>query len=539
MSTPNARPRASFAPSEQLPDALSRLVETAPVLLSFTDPGGRLIYTNQAIVSLLGVPRERLLGLGWLDSVHSDDRARMADRWLGALENAEDLDEEVRVVTADGSVRWLDVHTRAHQDDDGKVVGHFGTALDITDRKLADARLQRLAETIYATPQEDRLRSLLATVVDAIGADNGFVSMLIDDATAQVVRSFDPEQFEEGLVYELETTPCANVVGGEMRIYPRDAQARFPDDPLLVEMDVHAYAGAPLSSADGTVIGVLAGLYRNPIDEPERVRPLLELAAAQIASELERLSSERELASYRDHLRDLVELRTEELSAANEELESFSYTVAHDLRSPLRIINGYAHSVREDCGDRLDDANHEALGRICDAATHMGSLIDAVLGLARVARAEIDRRTVDVTAMATELVEQAIAPTPDRKTSIRVHEGLTAEADPVLLREVLQNLIENAVKFSAERSCFELEIGQCGTEHGLALFVSDKGAGFNMTYADKLFAPFHRLHDPNDFPGTGVGLATAQRIVRRHRGRIWATGELGEGATFYFTLGSG
>ena len=229
--------------------------------------------------------------------------------------------------------------------------------------------------------------------------------------------------------------------------------------------------------------------------------------------------------------------RTTELNAANKELEAFSYSVSHDLRAPLRSIDGFSQAVLEDYAGRLDDQGRDYLSRVRAATQHMGQLIDDLIKLARVARAEIKREAVDLSALAGEVLAELQKREPGRRVECHIEPGLAAEGDARLLRVVLDNLLGNAWKFTGRQPQPRIEFGATrGADGEPAFFVRDNGAGFDMTYAGKLFGAFQRLHTVHDFPGTGVGLATVQRIVHRHGGRVWAEGAVGKGATFYFTL---
>jgi len=222
--------------------------------------------------------------------------------------------------------------------------------------------------------------------------------------------------------------------------------------------------------------------------------------------------------------------------AARRELLAFSYSVAHDLRTPLRGINGYSAALVEDLGDNLDADAKDYLERIRAAATRMGHLIDALLGLARISGATLTRGVVDLTAMAHAVLARLRAAEPHRVVECVVASGLFVKGDPWLLRVALENLLGNAWQFTSKREAAEIELGI--TEHidGRVYFVRDNGAGFDMAHAHRLFTPFQRLHAQNEFAGTGIGLATVQRVVHRHGGTIWVEATANRGATFRFTL---
>jgi PAS domain S-box-containing protein len=225
-----------------------------------------------------------------------------------------------------------------------------------------------------------------------------------------------------------------------------------------------------------------------------------------------------------------------EMTAANRELEAFSYSVSHDLRAPLRSIDGFSLALLEDYSEKLDDEGKKHLERVRAATQRMGTLIDDLLDLARVTRASMQLEAVNVSEAATEVAEGLQKAQPDRKVEVRIEEGLEAIVDSHLLRIVLENLLGNAWKFTSKHACARIEFGRITHNGTSAFFVRDDGAGFDSAYADRLFGAFQRLHAMTDFPGTGVGLATVQRIVHRHGGRIWAESSVGRGATFYFTL---
>ncbi len=244
------------------------------------------------------------------------------------------------------------------------------------------------------------------------------------------------------------------------------------------------------------------------------------------------------LREARNVLEQRVKERTAELEAANKELEAFSYSVSHDLRAPLRSIDGFSQALLEDYADKLDAQGQDTLRRVRAAAQRMAELIDGLLTLSRVTRSELRREIVDLTKLAQGVVEELERSDPHRPLEVAIAKGLAAHGDPRLLRGALQNLLGNAWKFTSRKPQARIEFGWSNHADGNgAFFVRDNGDGFDMAYANKLFAPFQRLHRQSEFPGTGIGLATVQRVILRHGGRIWAEGTVGQGATFYFTLG--
>lgn len=247
---------------------------------------------------------------------------------------------------------------------------------------------------------------------------------------------------------------------------------------------------------------------------------------------------EGEIIGFAKITRDLTERRQAEeaLRIANRELEAFSYSVAHDLRQPLRGMNGYAHLLLDEYGGKLDADGKKWLQSIVSNAEKMAELIDGLLGLARVTRSELRRTRVDLVGIANDIVGRLRANEPGREVEVVMPDRLEVDADASLARALLENLLGNAWKFTSKTAKPRLELGGRDHEGARAFFVSDNGAGFDMAFVGRLFGPFQRLHGVNQFPGHGIGLATALRIVQRHGGRIWAEGVVDAGATFHFTL---
>jgi signal transduction histidine kinase len=233
-------------------------------------------------------------------------------------------------------------------------------------------------------------------------------------------------------------------------------------------------------------------------------------------------------------LERIVEQRTEALQRTNKELEMFSYSVSHDLRSPLRSVLGYSAALEEDFGDRLDAEGHDYLKRITAAAQRMDRLITAILAVSRISRAAVQRSDVNVSEIATSLVPEVLRSCPN--ASISVEPGILANADPALLRVVVANLLDNACKFSSKSPDPTIELGVAADLPHKPIFVRDNGIGFEEQYSEKIFEPFERLYTEEGFPGTGIGLYNVRRVVDRHEGKVWAVSEPGKGATFYFTL---
>jgi light-regulated signal transduction histidine kinase (bacteriophytochrome) len=272
------------------------------------------------------------------------------------------------------------------------------------------------------------------------------------------------------------------------------------------------------------------------------------LSHAELMAKLQAEIVDRQQAEQQAQtLNQVLQQTVTELRSVNQELETFSYSVSHDLRAPLRSIDGFSQALLEDCSNQLDDAGHDYLRRIRTASQRMGHLIDDLLMLSRVIRSEMKRETVDLSRLATQIVRDLQQSQPDRLATITIQPGLVAQGDSRLIQVILENLLNNAWKFTAGRDHANISFGQVESVIGSLPIadppqtiyrVRDDGVGFDMTYENKLFSPFQRLHSVSEFPGNGIGLATVQRIIHRHGGKVWAEGMRDQGATFYFSLPS-
>jgi PAS domain S-box-containing protein len=377
---------------------------------------------------------------------------------------------------------------------------------DITIRKQAQRASQRL---------EERFRLLVEGVKDYgifLLDPTGHVSTW--NAGAQRIKGYLAEEIigrHFSCFYSQEEIDAGKP---EHELKATAEYGRFEDEGWRIRKDGSRFWANVIVTAQRDPDGRLLGFSKITRDLTER-----KMAEDRIA----RLNAE-------------ITERNEGLLAANRELETFSYSVSHDLRAPLRSIDGFSAALLEDYADKLDPAAQSYLQRIRAGATRMGHLIDDMITLARTARVEMSLEKVDLSALAQEVAHQLHAMQPERKVEFRIQPALVVQGDRNLLRSVLENLLENAWKFTSKKPAALIELGAERDSHDLVHFVRDNGAGFDMRYADKLFGVFQRLHNEKDYSGTGVGLATVQRIIHRHGGKIWAESRPAQGATFYFEL---
>jgi len=326
------------------------------------------------------------------------------------------------------------------------------------------------------------------------------------------------------------------VASGEARIaLDVGEEAVHFDNPYLPE--TRSELALPLN-VRGECIGALTVQSQQESAFSAGDVTILQSMADQLAVALLNARLYDQVQRYATGLEDLVAERTAELQAVNKELEAFAYSVSHDLRAPLRSIDGFGQALLEDYGPELDDTAHDYVRRMSAASQRMGGLIDDLLHLSRLTRREMHCQQVDLSALACSVAQELQSSEPDRQVQILITDGLGAYGDPGLLRILMENLMGNAHKFTARHPTARIEFGALCEGDETIFFVRDDGAGFDMAYADKLFGAFQRLHRVTEFEGAGIGLATVQRIVHRHGGRVWAEGAVEQGATFYFTLGS-
>jgi light-regulated signal transduction histidine kinase (bacteriophytochrome) len=250
----------------------------------------------------------------------------------------------------------------------------------------------------------------------------------------------------------------------------------------------------------------------------------------------ERRQAEMEVKRYREHLEELVAQRTTELQASNKELEAFSYTIAHDLRSPLRSITSFSQILKAEAAQKLNDEELDSLNRVISSGKYMAQLIDDILRLARITRNEMRLENIDVSAMCQQVAARLNQSEPERSVTWKIAPGINVWGDHKAVAILLDNLLENAWKFTRDASNATIELGTSYDQGEETFFVKDNGVGFDMQYANKLFRAFQRLHHPSQFEGTGIGLATVRHIVERHGGKVWVQAVEGEGATFYISL---
>jgi signal transduction histidine kinase len=414
------------------------------------------------------------------------------------------------------------------------VVRWFGTNTDISEHKQVEERLARLlaevalqADDLAHSRQELEsqaimLRSVLDSMAEGLVAADEQGKFILWNTAAKKIIGLGPAN--------MPSQDWSKHYG----LFMADMVTPFPpeQDPLARAVRGEAGAAVMFVRNPEPAEGVWVEAIANPLRNKDGVVHGGVVAFRDIT---QRGSDEREIRKLNDELEEKVVKRTAQLEAANEELEAFTYSVSHDLRAPLRHISGFAGILVEEHAPALAPEARQYLQRIQDGTQKMGRLVDELLNLARVGRQSVNLQVAGLNSIVDEVVSMLQPEIEGRQVEWRIARLPFVECDPTLMKLVFQNLISNALKYSRPRAHAVIEIGQTdGTPP--AIFVRDNGVGFSMKYADKLFGVFQRLHRSEDFEGTGVGLATLQRIVKKHGGQVWAEAELDKGATFFFTL---
>jgi len=476
------------------------------------DMDGRITDVNESYLKLVGYGATEIKGLSYARLIperwHANEARIIAEQIL-PKGFSEIYEKEYR--RKDGSVIPVELRRHLLRDDNGAPAGMWAIVRDISDRRRAQSELQE---------SEERLRHLTASLGEAVWLRDAhtlevlYVNEAYERIWGRTRESLvaDPASFlsavhPDDLPRLMEALPLqygGRWIDMHFRILVRDGQERWI-----------RYRTYPIFDREGRLWRTIG------VTEDATEKRVAELALRRVNEQLEARVAER----------------TSQLQHANRELESFAYTVSHDLKGPLRALTGFSQALMEDCGDRLDRLGLSYLERVRGAALRMGELIDDLLELSRVSRVEMTVERVDITAIARRVIEDLRAQEPSRNVVVRIDEGLKAQGDSRLLCIVLENLLSNAWKFTARSEHPRIEVLRHADESARRwILIKDNGVGFDMQYVERIFGPFQRLHTSDEFPGTGIGLATVARILQRHRGEIRAEAAPGQGATFKFRV---
>ncbi|MCU0925127.1 MAG: PAS domain S-box protein [Hydrogenophaga sp.] len=413
--------------------------------------------------------------------------------------------------------------------------------LNVEAEKHREALLIEMAQGVSGATGEAFFRSLVQHLARALQADLVIAGELDGPDQVQSLAACFAGEIVPDVRYRLEETPCARAIRAPLGVHFVNRMrtvlpaARFP-----IGEGFDTYLGIALRDADGSPIGVLMALWTSARPLKSDMQALMTIFGSRCTAELVRLRRDREISKLQDTLEQRVKARTEQLEYLNRELDSFAYSVSHDLKSPLRSIGGFSHLLREQIEGRMTDADRDLFDRVDTSVQRMNSLITDLLALARVSQGSLQRMNVNLSELAEDVIRQERHRDPTRTVQVKIAPGLMANCDARMAHIVLENLLGNAWKYTRQQPLALIELGEATRAPGQApvFFVRDNGAGFDMTRADRLFKPFNRLHGSNEFEGSGVGLATVRRILERHGGRIRGEGQEGQGSVFEFSFGN-
>lgn len=480
-----------------------RIAENMSGIVSEIDTNGLFLYNSPSVQTILGYDPKELIGQNAFDFVHPDDHDHVFAEYMEGVKAQTEKEVEQRYRHKDGTYIWVRSTGRPIYGNDGQNIGMIVNSIDITERKNAEEDLKRSELSLKESQAQAHMGSWTFDyeTQTSIWSDEMYRMLGRDPASGpmnfdeflELVHPDDRKRVKKDII------TCFN----SKAPYRHEYRIIFPDNRIIF-LEARGQMMADSRGNLTRITGIIHDITERKKAEEEIIR-----------------------------LNETLEQRVRERTA---ELEAFSYSVSHDLRAPLRTIDGFGQALLEDYRDHLDEKAADYIDRIRKASAVMGNLIDDMLTLSRITRSEMDIIRVNLSNIARSILDEYCKVESDRKVRLIVADALEDNADARLMRIVLENLLANAWKFTKLKSQAEIEFGVSRHNDKTVYFVRDNGAGFDMDYAHKLFAPFQRLHNTEDFAGTGIGLAIVKRIIARHGGDIWAEGTPDGGATFYFTL---
>ena len=529
--------------AEKARDRLISILQASTDIIGMSSPQGNVLWNNAQAMEVRGLSSETDVSPLSIPNYHPQwaldiiqgqgiPTAIAVGTWVGetAILNNEGLEVPVSQMII------------AHKDANGNLEYISTIMRDITEAKEREAALSRSEMTLQnlvagtsAVTGVDFFPALVKHIAEALEVEYALVTELVDE-NLTALAFWGNGNARESMSYCPIQTPCEIALRDGEYVCPSFVQQFFPEDNDLIFMQADSYMGIALRNNEGQAIGNLCILDKKALQDIPRIRNILQVFAARASAELQRIAANEQIYQLNHFLEERVKERTAQLETANQELESFSYSVSHDLRAPLRAIDGFSRILQEDYSGCVDGEGTRYLKIIRDNTKRMGELIDDLLNLSRWNRREMSKRLIDVNKLVNQVISEHEAEIEKRQIELIISELPKCHADDSLLTQVWVNLISNAIKYTGKTEKARIEIDYLMIDDQVTYLIRDNGAGFDMQYADKLFGVFQRMHLERDFEGTGIGLAIVQRIIQRHGGRIWADAAVNQGATFYFTI---
>ncbi|WP_291013405.1 PAS domain S-box protein [Hydrogenophaga sp.] len=529
---------------EKSREALQQSEERFSKAFNFSPLGMTITRMSDGLFLEVNPANERVLGYSREDFMERTSVA--AGVWLSEADRTAYID----ALRLQGRLMGFETRMRSKQGDpvDVKIWSerielenepcNLAFTLNVTEEKRKADLLLSIAKGLSAHTGDAFFQSLVQQLAQAIGARGVVVAETRPDGGLRALALACNGQTDQGTAHDLNATVFTETLGSTGLWFTNLG----PDDspPLCPEPATHplgSYAGVAMRDDDGSAIGLLGVFWLEHTEPAPDMKALITIFASRCNSELLRLHRDRDLHKLQATLEQRVADRTAELELLNRELDTFAYSVSHDLKSPLRSIDGFMHMLQEQAAPRCTPDDQILISRVMASAQRMHGLINDLLALARVSQTQLQRTEVNLSEIAEDVIRQERHRDPEHTVDVIIETRLIANCDARLAQIVLENLLGNAWKYSHKAQAPRIEFGRTPDQPGDVFFVRDNGAGFDMTRSDRLFKPFTRLHQPSEFQGSGIGLATVRRIIERHGGKISGAGAVGRGAEFQFRFG--